>query len=263
MPEAQVRGVRLFYEERGSGAPILCIHGGGSSAVLWEDAAERLAGCGRVIIYDRRGCGRSERPAGYDRTTVAEQADDAADLVDALGASPAVVIARSYGGAVALDLALRHGDHVRALALLEPDALGLSPAGLEWTRGLRARLLDVVAAEGMEVVPAKLIDDVAGRGTWQTFSEPVRRALTENAPALLAELSYVDEPMPDAQAVARIDKPVLLVEASDSPREQRGMVEALAAALPSARRAVVAGGHLVDPASREVIGFLREVLAPA
>jgi esterase len=50
---------------------------------------------------------------------VAEQADDAAGLLDALAALPAVVIGRSYGGAVAIDLALRNPDRVRALVLLE------------------------------------------------------------------------------------------------------------------------------------------------
>jgi esterase len=135
VPVAQVNGIRLYYEERGDGAPIACIHGGGSSAVLRGDAVEELAGLGRVIAYDRRGCHRSERPLPYERTTVAEQADDAAALLDALAATPAVVVGRSYGGAVAVDLALRYHDRVRALVLLEGDAPGFSPAGLEWLWG--------------------------------------------------------------------------------------------------------------------------------
>ena len=62
----------------GSGAPVLCIHGAGSSALVWADAVEKLARVGRVIAYDRRGCSRSERPAPYERTSVGEHADDAA-----------------------------------------------------------------------------------------------------------------------------------------------------------------------------------------
>jgi Alpha/beta hydrolase family len=91
MPEARVRGIRLHYDERGEGAPILCIHGGGSTALMWADAVEELARLGRVIAYDRRGCARSERPEPYERTTVAEQAADAAALLDALADAPAVV----------------------------------------------------------------------------------------------------------------------------------------------------------------------------
>ena len=89
------------YEEHGSGAPILCIHGTGSSALVLERRDRALARLGRVIAYDRRGCRRSERPEPYERTSVAEHADDAAALLDALDAAPAVVIGRSYGGTVA------------------------------------------------------------------------------------------------------------------------------------------------------------------
>jgi pimeloyl-ACP methyl ester carboxylesterase len=260
VPEAHVNGIRLYYEEHGEGAPILCIHGGGSSALMWADAVEELARLGRVIAYDRRGCTRSERPEPYERTSVAEQADDAAALLDALAAAPAVVIGRSYGGAVAIDLALRYPERVRALVLLEGDALGLSPAGLQWTRAIRDRLREVAARDGVDAVYEALIDEVVGEGAWDSFPDEVRRILTKNGPALLAELGYVDEVMPDAAAFATIDKPTLLVAASESPPEQREMTEAMADALPNARAAQVAGGHLVDPAAPEVLAFVEELL---
>ncbi|HEX6229965.1 MAG TPA: alpha/beta hydrolase [Solirubrobacterales bacterium] len=260
MPEARVNGVHLHYEEHGEGAPIACIHGGGSSAVMWEDAFEELARLGRVIAYDRRGCSRSERPESYEVTTVAEQADDAASLLDALEAWPAIVIARSYGGAVAVDLALRYRGRVRALVLLEGDALGLSPVGLEWTKRLRKRLRQVAAEEGVDAVYRALIDEVVGEGAWDTFPEEVQRMLTQNSPALLAEMHYVEEEMPGAGAFATIEVPTLLVAAAESPPEQRAMTEAMADALPNARTALVGGGHLVDPAAPEVLSFIAEVL---
>src|SRR5688572_25197195 len=228
MPEAQVNGIRLYYEEHGEGAPIVCIHGGGSSMLMWADAVEELARHGRVIAYDRRGCTRSERPEPYERTSVAEQADDAAGLLDALAAVPAVVIGRSYGGAVAIDLALRYPDRVRALVLLEGDALGLSSAALEWTRAIRDRLREVASRDGVDAIYEALIGEVLGEGAWDSFPDDVRRILTQNGPALLAELHYVDEAMPDAAAFAMIDKPALLVEATESPPEQREMTEAMA-----------------------------------
>ena len=260
MPEAEVNGIRLYVEEHGEGAPIACVHGAGSSAVMWGDAVKELARFGRVISYDRRGCARSERPASYERTTVTEQGDDAAALLDALEAAPAVVIGRSYGGAVAVDLALRYPERVRALVLLEAEALGLSPAGREWTRRLRARLREAAAQDGIDTVYEAMIDEVMGEGVWDSFPEGVRKMLTQNGPALLAELHYVDEPMPDASAFATMKVPALLVAASDSPPEQRDMTEKMAEVLPNARMVQIGGGHLIDPAAPEVLTFIEEAL---
>jgi esterase len=259
--DALINGIRIYYEEHGDGDPILCIHGGGSSALMWEEAFGQLSRLGRVIAYDRRGCTRSERPDPYGSTTVAEHADDAAALLGTRADGPAVVVGRSYGGAVAVDLALRYPDRVRALVLLEGDALGLSPAGLRWTREVRERLRDVAARDGVDAVYEALIGEVLGEGAWDSFPDEVTRILRENGPALLAELHYVDEPNPDAATFRTIDKPTLIVAASDSPDEQREMSEAMAAAIPNARTALVEGGHLIDPAPPEVLAFTQEVLA--
>lgn len=258
--EAQLNGVRLHYEEHGDGDPILCIHGGGSSALMWAEAFGDLSLLGRVIAYDRRGCTRSERPQPYERTTVGEQAEDAAALLDHVDGKPAVVIGRSYGGAVAVELALRRPEAVRALALLEGDALGLSPEGLRWTTELRDHLRRVAAGEGASAAPRALFERVMGPGVWDSLPEEARRLLSDNGEVLLAELSYVDEVMPDAEAFSSIEQPTLLVAAADSPEEQRDMTRAMAEALPNARTATVEGGHLVNPASPEVLDFVAEVL---
>ena len=79
MADVRVNGVRLYVEERGRGEPIVCIHGTSSSAMVWRgDATDALAELGRVIVYDRRGCTRSERPEPY-ATSVVQHAEDAVD----------------------------------------------------------------------------------------------------------------------------------------------------------------------------------------
>lgn len=256
-----VNGVRLYYEEHGGGAPILCIHGAGSSTLLWAGAIEKLARLGRVIAYDRRGCSRSERPDRYERTSVTEHADDAAALLDALAATPAVVIGRSYGGTVAACLALRRPDAVRALVLLEPDASReLAPTSAAWVDALGQRLRAVADESGVDAVAEALIAEVAGTEAWGTFPADIQRLLARNGPAILAEVSGQWWLPADAAALAALDRPALLVAAADSPPQIRQPVEALAGALPHARLVRVEGGHLIDPASPAVLAFIDEVL---
>jgi pimeloyl-ACP methyl ester carboxylesterase len=214
-----------------------------------------------VIGYDRRGCSRSERPEPYLRTSVSEHADDAAALLETLKAPPAVVIGRSYGGTVALDLALRHPERVRALVVLEGDApRELAPATAEWLDAVAERLRGVAERAGVGAVGEALIEEVLGTGVWSLLPEAMRRIFGENGPAILAELGgewWLDA---DAETLAGLRRPVLLVAAADSRPELREPTQALASALPDARLVVVDGGHLIDPAAPEVLAFVGEVL---
>ena len=264
MPEHEVNGVRLHYEERGEGGPILCIHGAGSSALVWADAVEKLAGIGRVIAYDRRGCARSERPEPYERTSIAEQADDAAALLDALGATPALVIGRSYGGTIAIDLALRHPDRVRAVVGLEPDgSREMAPAAAAWVDAFAERMRAVAARDGVDTLGEALITEVGGEDAWRSFSDEERGALAGNGPAILAELTGERWLPADAGSLATMAQPVLLVSAADSPPEFHEAPAALAAVIPNARTAKVGGGHLIDPAGPDVLAFIKEVFEGA
>lgn len=258
MPDVTVNGVQLYYEEHGTGAAILCLHGGGSSAVFWEDAAARLAELGRVVVYDRRGCSRSELPVPYELTGVAEHADDALELLRALDAEPAILVGRSYGGTVALELALRYPESVRALALLEAGVMGLSPEYDEWFTSLHATIEEVVAEHDVDRVGENVLREVFG--AWEELPEVWRAVFSANGPALLAEVRG-GERLSDVGRLVRLRIPALVVTADDSPEPiQRGS-EALARALPDARSVRVGGGHAIDPAGPDVVSFVEDVLA--
>jgi pimeloyl-ACP methyl ester carboxylesterase len=261
MPHIQLPAIRIYYEERGEGAPLLCVHGTGSSGRLWEAAGEELARLGRVILYDRRGCTRSQRPRPYRSTTVSEHAGDAAALLEALAATPAIVIGRSYGGEVAIDLALRYPHCVRALVLLEGAPLGLSPAARRWEAALTARVL-AAAEGGIDRVGEALLREVLGDAAWDQFPPPVQEMFTANGPAILAECRGGGLPV-DPARLATIDKPALLVAATGSLEAFQEATAALAATLPRGRTAIVGGNHLVDPAGPAVLDFIREVLTSA
>jgi esterase len=177
MTERRVNGVNLYYEHHGEGAPIVLIHGCGGSALGFAEAVIELAELGRVIAYDRRGCARSERPEPYERTSVAEHTDDAAALLDALEATPAIVIGRSYGGTIAADLALRYHDRVRAVVMLEPDApREMAPKAAGWIDALAESLRDIAARDGTDAVGEALITAVSGGDAWRSFSEQMSAA---------------------------------------------------------------------------------------
>ena len=260
MAEVTVNGVRLYYEEHGSGTPILGLHGAGSSAVFWEDAAQELSRLGRVIIYDRRGCSRSERPEPYQMTSVQEHAEDARELLRKLDAEPAVLIGRSYGATAALDLGLRHPESVRALALLEAGPMGLSPEYDEWFVSLAATLEQVVVERGVDAVGETVLREVLG--AWDELPEAFRDVFTANSPALLAEIRG-GERLADNSGLAALRTPTLIVAADDSPESLQHGTDGLVRALPQARVVRVGGGHVIDPAGPDVLAFVSEHLGSA
>ena len=252
MPHASVNGVRLYYEERGSGTPILGIHGAGSSAVFWENAAEKLADLGRVITYDRRGSNRSDLPAGYEKTSVQEHADDALTLLRVLDAEPAIMIGRSYGGTIAIDVALRAPDYVLGVAALEAGPMGLDPDYDAWFDALRATAETAPTGRVGEAVMREIF------GAWEELPDTWREIFTANGAALLAELRGGERT--DTNALQGLRVPTLVVTAEDSPPTVRDASEALGRAIPQAHAVRVSGGHAIDPAGDEVLDFVRQVI---
>jgi pimeloyl-ACP methyl ester carboxylesterase len=258
VPDVTVNGVRLRYEERGTGVPILGIHGAGSSATLWEDAAGKLSRLGHAITYDRRGCSRSERPEPYEVTSVREHADDALELLHALDAVPAILIGRSYGGTVGLDLALRHPEAVLGLALLEAGPMELSPEYDEWFASIRESVDELAAAHRVDAIGEAVMREVFG--AWEELPAPLREVFTENGQALLAEIRG-GERLTDTARLAELHVPTLIVAAEDSPEPLQRGTEGLERALPHARSVRVPGGHAIDPAGPPVLAFVEELLA--
>jgi pimeloyl-ACP methyl ester carboxylesterase len=230
----KARGCDFYYDEQGDGPPVLLIPPAGSTASTWGTLAGDLAGAGRVIAYDRRGYARS---GGEVVRSAAEHTRDAAAVLDALQARPAVAVGTSAGATIALDLAARRPDLVRAVvvheaawrALRHPDASGLGAlARMQWL-AWRGRYPD--AAETLLRWVYSYRD---GGSTWDAFPEAWRRTARDNGRAVVADLKGSMGGYPRAQDLATITAPVVCTYGSRSRSYMRPLTRALARAIPTA-----------------------------
>ena len=107
--------MKIAWDRRGNGAPLLLIHGLGYARWGWEPVLPELAEQFDVILFDNRGIGESDAPPGP--YTVAEMAADAVQVLDETGVARAHVVGTSLGGMIAQELALAYPERVDRLVL--------------------------------------------------------------------------------------------------------------------------------------------------
>jgi pimeloyl-ACP methyl ester carboxylesterase len=254
MERARTDGVELEYAVAGTGEPVVCIHGSFIAATFRPLLAEPgLAGPYRLVRYHRRGyagSGRASGPVG-----VAGEAADCRALLRQLGVGRAHVVGHSYGGAVALQLALDTPRVVHSLALLEPALMvGASAQGY---REALAR-----GAERYREAGAAVAVDQFLEARWPGYRAPLDRALpgafaqavTDAATAFEGEVpALLGWRFGEAEA-RRIRQPALSVLGGDSDALWSRFGEthrSLLAWLPRAEACVLPGTthlmHLEDP----------------
>ncbi len=113
--KAKVNGIEMYYEIHGSGEPVLLIEGLGYSGWMWYKQIPALSERYRVIVFDNRGAGKTDKPDS--EYSIELMADDAAGLIRTLGIRSAHILGISLGGFIAQEVALRHPEIVRSLIL--------------------------------------------------------------------------------------------------------------------------------------------------
>lgn len=257
-----VQGARLYYEEAGTGPPLVLVHGGFLDRRMWDTQFQVLAQKHRVIRYDVRAHGLSRA----DSVPFADH-EDLDRLLEALGVDRATIIGLSMGGRIAIDYALIYPEKVAALVLVGPGVSGYDFGTEEMNRYVEeltaafqaddfSAVTEVFArwwCDGPQRTPDQVdptvrrhvLDMLAGSGQrWRYYG------LEQNL-----------EP-PAALRLADIRAPTLVVLGSLDVPVIHDVAELLIQEVPEARLATISGvAHMVnmekpDEFNRVVLEFL-------
>ena len=208
---------RLYVEQRGAGEPVLFVPGYGGDAALFCNLADALCDGLLAITYDRRGNSRSRR--GWIKVSLAEQADDIARLLDALGHERAALVASSNGCSVALTFMLAHPQRVVHGVLHEPF---WSPTFLEDAAAMRAtataqmRAIQLRREKDCGLLEARL-RFLGGDALVECFTAESRKRMGENAETGAVELGVFSQWTPSEDEWSRMARlPLTLLRGAAS-----------------------------------------------
>jgi pimeloyl-ACP methyl ester carboxylesterase len=249
----------------GTGAPLLLLHGSASAAVMWTPVIDALKSRFRVIAPDLIGYGRTE--AWVDDCHFS--AEDELRLLEPLlpRGAPVHVVGHSYGGLVALHLALAGRVALRSLTLIEPVAFFLLPhAGAQeaWSeiRQVGDDYASRIVAGETEAALRGFIDYWTGRGAWDAMDETLRAQIRRSARKIVLdfEIAFTD---PGIAAVRALKCRVHVMSGGRTRYPTRRIASYLAESLLSADLDVIADANHLLPVTHPdmVSAFLLRELA--
>jgi 3-oxoadipate enol-lactonase len=173
MPKLRTRDIDIYYEITGEGEPLLFIHGVGSSMQSWQMQVPVFSAYYRVITFDLRGHGRSDKP--LEPYNISMFAADTAELMKSLGLSSAHVVGFSLGGMVGFQLCLDAPDMVKSLVVVNSPVTGYKQSlreGFEsWKHFTRVQLTGIGKnrqPNGQQLFP-KQVEDQGGQTLTERF----------------------------------------------------------------------------------------------
>ncbi|HTU09789.1 MAG TPA: pyrimidine utilization protein D [Allosphingosinicella sp.] len=252
----------LYWEEHGlpEGPPVILSPGLGGAAAYWAPNLAALAARHRVILYDHRGTGRSDRALSAD-LDVDDMADDVLALMDGLGLDRASLIGHAAGGVIGLSIALRQPRRLDSLVVVN----GFARADPHFLRCMETRLallahsgvVAFVRAQPLFLYPARWISDHWARLEAEEAGHIAHFQGAANVEARIRALASFDI----SDRLGEIETPVLLIAAEDDMLVPDLGSERLEQGLPHARLERMRGGHAcnvteADEFNRHMLEFL-------
>jgi 3-oxoadipate enol-lactonase len=253
----EANGVSLRYDVRGSGSTVVLIHEMGGTMESWDLLAPLLASKRRVVRYDTRGAGFSEKVRGPLK--IDTMTDDLIALLDRLGITEKVALAgTAVGGAIALHTAFRFPQRVSAAIVSSPATFipaanreaALARVAKFETEGLRGAV-DATAANGY---PEELRNDTAR-------FEGFKARWLANDPSSFAAIYRMLAGMDLTPELSAIKCPVLVIGGEFDRGRPPAVIEPVAKAIPGAVFKVLPVGHYAglqapELMAREIDAFL-------
>ena len=229
---------------------VIALHCSGSGAVQWRRLGEALGEDCELIAPEHYGCESTGHWTGGPAFTLADEAQRTIALIDATDRKVHLV-GHSYGGGVALHVALARPDRVASLTLYEPSAFYLlkqfgEGAGPFAEIKAVAELAATCIATGNERGGAMaFVDYWSGAGAWDALRPAVQDALIRWMPKAPLDFAALFEEPTRWEALARLDLPTLIIRGERAPPPTRLIADTLPSLLPDCRLAIVAGaGHM-------------------
>jgi pimeloyl-ACP methyl ester carboxylesterase len=230
---------------------VIALHCSGGGASQWSYLAEGLGGRYEVLAPEHYGCESTGPWTGEHAFTLADEAAQAIALIDSSD-DKVHLVGHSYGGGVALNVALARPDRIASMALYEPSAFHLlrqmGEQGAEpyaEITGVARHISQGVVTGDYRGAVAAFVDYWNGPGSWNALRPSVQRALIRWAPkGPLDFRALIDDATPVA-AYSALEFPVLILRGEHAPSPTRVIAEGLAQWLPASRMVDIAcAGHM-------------------
>jgi pimeloyl-ACP methyl ester carboxylesterase len=265
-------GADLVYLEQGQGTPVVFVHGAFSDHRAWEGQREAIAQRYRYIALTQRYFGTAPWPDSGEKYSLATHADDLAVFIRELKAGPVHVVGWSYGGAIALALAVEHPELLRSLFLYEPAGIVsfvTDPADAKAAGEDRREIVAPAAAAskaGDTVGAVRLFfDGVNGQpGIFETLPSGSQSMFLDNARTIPLLFGAPPPPALSCAQLGQIKVPVVVARGELTRPSYRILAETASRCIQGSRLVVVSQARHAAPAvipavfNEALLGFLKD-----